>query len=135
MNRYPVSDSRTRGLGGAIRGTPRAVRRPPGRRPRDQYDQYDASVNKSFTRLCLPSHCHVSRAARPCARRRDRCHGGRMPMRMPSARARIAGGSAAAVLVALAMVDVSRGADGGDGAAEKMLLVAPAAPGGGWDLL
>ncbi|MBB5432513.1 Bug family tripartite tricarboxylate transporter substrate binding protein [Nocardiopsis composta] len=56
-------------------------------------------------------------------------------MRMPSALARIAGGSAAAVLVALAMVDVSRGADGGDGAAEKMLLVAPAAPGGGWDLL
>ncbi|WP_017595699.1 Bug family tripartite tricarboxylate transporter substrate binding protein [Nocardiopsis potens] len=56
-------------------------------------------------------------------------------MRMPSALARVAGGAAAAALVALALVDVSRGAESGDGAAEKMLLVAPAAPGGGWDLL
>ncbi|GAB3497147.1 tripartite tricarboxylate transporter substrate binding protein [Nocardiopsis coralliicola] len=54
---------------------------------------------------------------------------------MPSALARAAGGAAALALVAVAVADVARSAESGTGAAEKLLLVAPAAPGGGWDML
>ncbi|MCK1795380.1 tripartite tricarboxylate transporter substrate binding protein [Streptomyces sp. XM4193] len=48
---------------------------------------------------------------------------------------RIAACGAAAILVGVAVVDVRQSAASGTGENEKLLLIAPAAPGGGWDML
>ncbi|GLU46232.1 Bug family tripartite tricarboxylate transporter substrate binding protein [Nocardiopsis ansamitocini] len=45
------------------------------------------------------------------------------------------GGAVAVVLLATAVVDVRESAASGTGAGAKVILVAPAAPGGGWDML
>lgn len=54
-------------------------------------------------------------------------------MRRARALTRAAGGTAAAALIAVALVDVHQNAASGTGPGEKLLLIAPAAPGGGWD--
>ncbi|WP_017543052.1 Bug family tripartite tricarboxylate transporter substrate binding protein [Nocardiopsis prasina] len=48
---------------------------------------------------------------------------------------RVAGGLCALLLVGTALYDVRQSAASGDGAQEKVLLIAPAGPGGGWDTL
>ncbi|WP_017588384.1 Bug family tripartite tricarboxylate transporter substrate binding protein [Nocardiopsis ganjiahuensis] len=48
---------------------------------------------------------------------------------------RAAGGFCALLLVGVALYDVRQSAASGDGAQEKLLLIAPAGPGGGWDSL
>ncbi|MFD6096124.1 Bug family tripartite tricarboxylate transporter substrate binding protein [Nocardiopsis flavescens] len=48
---------------------------------------------------------------------------------------RIAGGLCALLLVGTALFDVRQSAASGSGEQEKLLLIAPAAPGGGWDTL
>lgn len=57
------------------------------------------------------------------------------PARSRLALTRFAAGGAAALLVAVAVVDVRQSAASGTGENEKLLLIAPAAPGGGWDML
>lgn len=47
----------------------------------------------------------------------------------------MAAGAVAVILVSVALVDVRQNAEAGSGEGEKMLLIAPAAPGGGWDML
>lgn len=48
---------------------------------------------------------------------------------------RVAGGFCALLLVGVALYDVRQSAASGNGAQEKLLLIAPAGPGGGWDSL
>ncbi len=48
---------------------------------------------------------------------------------------RVVGGLCALLLVGAALYDVRQSAASGDGAQEKILLIAPAGPGGGWDSL
>lgn len=48
---------------------------------------------------------------------------------------RLAGGLCALLLVGTALFDVRQSAASGTGLQEKLLLIAPAAPGGGWDAL
>ncbi|MET9784145.1 tripartite tricarboxylate transporter substrate binding protein [Nocardiopsis alba] len=48
---------------------------------------------------------------------------------------RVVGGLCAVLLVGTALYDVRQSAASGDGSQEKLLLIAPAAPGGGWDTL
>lgn len=48
---------------------------------------------------------------------------------------RVAGGLCALLLVGTALFDVRQSAASGTGEQEKLLLIAPAAPGGGWDTL
>ncbi|MDE3722378.1 tripartite tricarboxylate transporter substrate-binding protein [Nocardiopsis sp. N85] len=48
---------------------------------------------------------------------------------------RVAGGLCALLLVGTALFDVRQSAASGTGEQEKILLIAPAAPGGGWDTL
>ncbi|MFD6951072.1 tricarboxylic transporter [Nocardiopsis sp. TSRI0078] len=48
---------------------------------------------------------------------------------------RLAGGLCALLLVGTALFDVRQSAASGTGQQEKLLLIAPAAPGGGWDAL
>lgn len=48
---------------------------------------------------------------------------------------RLAGGLCALLLVGTALFDVRQSAASGTGQQEKVLLIAPAAPGGGWDAL
>lgn len=48
---------------------------------------------------------------------------------------RLVGGLCALLLVGVALYDVRESAASGNGAQEKLLLIAPAGPGGGWDTL
>ena len=48
---------------------------------------------------------------------------------------RVVGGLCALLLVGAALYDVRQSAASSDGAQEKLLLIAPAGPGGGWDAL
>lgn len=48
---------------------------------------------------------------------------------------RVVGGLCALLLVGAALYDVRQSAASGNGAQEKLLLIAPAGPGGGWDSL
>lgn len=48
---------------------------------------------------------------------------------------RLVGGLCALLLVGTALFDVRQSAASGDGSQEKLLLIAPAGPGGGWDTL
>ena len=56
-------------------------------------------------------------------------------MKPPRTLTRAAGGAVAVLLVSVALVDVRQNAESSSGPGEKLLLIAPAAPGGGWDML
>ncbi|WP_103502045.1 MULTISPECIES: tripartite tricarboxylate transporter substrate binding protein [unclassified Streptomyces] len=56
-------------------------------------------------------------------------------MRTPKALGRSVAVAASVVLVGVALVDVRQSAESGSGPNEKLMLIAPAAPGGGWDTL
>lgn len=56
-------------------------------------------------------------------------------MRTPKALGQGVGIAAACVLVGVALVDVHQSAASGSGPNQKLMLIAPAAPGGGWDTL